>query len=388
MNAKGVDGNKEFDSDGLRKGLVLGLGIGLGVCGLVGTAIYARRELIKIVIAEQRERALEELNEQLMNDDAELTAIEEGDDGWDLENPQLGECESSLHESEGIDSSIYSINSRVETSSQQSTSTPQRRQKTKQRSWTPEAVANELPILPKVIQRYIPMIKPTIDDIEDVEMSSAIVADGSNRKRSISPISDTGFQLDLIESKNAQVAEPKRNRASSADNWQLAHIDEMNEVSESASRAHLANALWTPVRKKSSTGNRCRSNTDPTDRGDFATATAEDSKSPTPSRCNQDRRRQWTEADKESNFRLPKRHSFGSLRQLPQKADQLSSNRRVSLETMTRSHSAHSLTGHNRPRSNSLPFERCDGNLVFDNGGNLSDDAEGEPSREWFWIWA
>ena len=60
VDARGVDGNKEFDQDSVRKGVVLGLGIGLGVMALIGTAIYARMELKKIVLAEQMERAIEE----------------------------------------------------------------------------------------------------------------------------------------------------------------------------------------------------------------------------------------------------------------------------------------------------------------------------------------
>ena len=43
IDTKGVDGHKEFESTAVRKGVVLGLGIGLGVMGLIGTTIYARK---------------------------------------------------------------------------------------------------------------------------------------------------------------------------------------------------------------------------------------------------------------------------------------------------------------------------------------------------------
>jgi len=85
VNACGVDGNKEFDQNSVRKGIVLGLGI--GIAGIVGTGIYAWRELIKIVIAEQRERAMEEqaIGEEILEGDSSMSSFGE------LENPQLGE---------------------------------------------------------------------------------------------------------------------------------------------------------------------------------------------------------------------------------------------------------------------------------------------------------
>ena len=43
VNEKGVDGNQEFEGNNVRKGVVLGLGIGLGVVALIGTGIYARK---------------------------------------------------------------------------------------------------------------------------------------------------------------------------------------------------------------------------------------------------------------------------------------------------------------------------------------------------------
>ena len=47
ISNRGVDGKDEFDRDSIRKGVVLGLGIGLGVMGLMGTAIYARQVSIQ-----------------------------------------------------------------------------------------------------------------------------------------------------------------------------------------------------------------------------------------------------------------------------------------------------------------------------------------------------
>ena len=61
VGSKGVDGNQQLDEkSAVNKGVVLGLGIGLGVMGLIGTGIYARRELTKIIIAEQQSREAEE----------------------------------------------------------------------------------------------------------------------------------------------------------------------------------------------------------------------------------------------------------------------------------------------------------------------------------------
>lgn len=48
ISNRGVDGKDEFDRDSIRKGVVLGLGIGLGVMGLMGTAIYARQVSLRI----------------------------------------------------------------------------------------------------------------------------------------------------------------------------------------------------------------------------------------------------------------------------------------------------------------------------------------------------
>merc|ERR1719161_3350006 len=97
VDANGVDGNQAFNQNGTRRGLLLGLGIGLGVAALIGTGIYARRELIKIALSEQHERSLEEqaaenMSERLMNS---FGVIHEGDEDErslsfeDLENPQL-----------------------------------------------------------------------------------------------------------------------------------------------------------------------------------------------------------------------------------------------------------------------------------------------------------
>ena len=183
VNAHGVDGNKEFDQNSVRKGVVLGLGIGLGVMGLVGTGIYARKELTKIVIAEQRERAMEEpvvlemSHNYLMDGECEVI-LEEGEDGSlsfeDLENPQLGDDtiddyndpDSSLRSSVTLGMSAISSNTHRSDSS-----SPGRQRRMQQRSWTPDTVAAELPILPKVLHRYLSPIR-TLESSESSNLTS------------------------------------------------------------------------------------------------------------------------------------------------------------------------------------------------------------------------
>eukprot|EP00581_Thalassiosira_minuscula_P010839 CAMPEP_0183728568 /NCGR_PEP_ID=MMETSP0737-20130205/28378_1 /TAXON_ID=385413 /ORGANISM="Thalassiosira miniscula, Strain CCMP1093" /LENGTH=570 /DNA_ID=CAMNT_0025960553 /DNA_START=53 /DNA_END=1765 /DNA_ORIENTATION=- len=187
VNARGVDGNKEFDQNGVRKGVVLGLGIGLGVMGLVWTGVYARQELTKIVIAEQRERAMEDHGAGAGSDEEHLITVsggeceaipeEEGADNHslsldDIENPQLGENmeDDYLNDPEGsgiVGSSsdslfvtaILSNTNHSETSSPSSrlrrTQQQSQQQQQQQQSWTPETVAAELPILPKMIHQYL-----------------------------------------------------------------------------------------------------------------------------------------------------------------------------------------------------------------------------------------
>lgn len=148
VDARGVDGNKEFDRNSVRKGVVLGLGIGLGVVALIGTAIYARMELKKIILAEQMERVIEE-QELFMHNEIEGGLEDEEDDDDrgsmlvdDLENPQTGDWD-------GLS------NNRRRSSSHCSFTTLGQHGGATQHPWTPETVDAELPILPKVILRCL-----------------------------------------------------------------------------------------------------------------------------------------------------------------------------------------------------------------------------------------
>mmetsp|Transcript_5358 Transcript_5358/g.12172 ORF Transcript_5358/g.12172 Transcript_5358/m.12172 type:complete len:1003 (+) Transcript_5358:46-3054(+) len=184
VNKRGVDGKEEFDENSVRKGLVLGLGIGLGIMGLIGTGIYARKELTKIIIAEQMERATEEelgeeeMSQHLMNGECE--AIPEEEDGIslsfeDLENPQLGDSVN--------DFSFNSVNTREGV-----ISLPGRQRKLNPpRSWTPEAVASELPILPKIVQRYL---SPMISSLESPGSNNNPIISNYEGNAEASPASD------------------------------------------------------------------------------------------------------------------------------------------------------------------------------------------------------
>ena len=468
-----MDGNKEFDGDSVRKGVVLGLGIGLGVMGLIWTAIYARRELIKIVIAEQRERALEELAEegeemsqQFMNSDTDqLRAIEEGDDSGSLpsfeDDQSYEDLENNKVESES-DFSLISINSRAEETKSQHSRTPPGKQMARHRPWTPETVANELPILPKLINRYIgPIISggtaSELNNGTNAEISNQSKNDGSSRKKrhsSLPPLRDLedNFSFESVEDSydavpsisppssptrratlqhtaysndNIQVAlseSSNRPRASSVpidENW-LANIDETKVLSGHSLEADDVNAtvsFLTPVGTKSNaTGNRRRSNTDPTDKGDYSSILAKHkakgSKSVSPPQRKHHNGRQQSPQWTPSKKGLRKRHSFGSL-PTPESHDTSRNNRAPSPLffqhkngtsqdqgdelSLSRTHSLpdpeFQRHGQGRQRSSSLQlFPTVDGNMVFDLGNNhgasSDDDAGNLPSREWFWIWA
>ena len=164
VGSRGVDGNQQMDDkSAVNKYIVLGLGIGLGVLGLIGTAIYARKELAKIVLAEQQAREREEQEARLVYSNDEL----------DAENPQSGYDDESLpvpfeespyalspsshslarsrrRGSQGSLHSMMSGNSESSTPSQTgSPITPVMSPPCGQRrNWTEEDVMAELPIVP------------------------------------------------------------------------------------------------------------------------------------------------------------------------------------------------------------------------------------------------
>lgn len=153
INARGVDGHEEFESNRVRKGAVLGVGISLGVMGLIGTGIYARRELTKIILAEQ---ALEQAETSIVEEDAigpqrsheELLVRNE----YDMENPHLGESyhgnedELSNHvDSEDSPNSDGNVTHKRDNAQQRGELLPHR-----DTPWSAEAIANELPIIPQM----------------------------------------------------------------------------------------------------------------------------------------------------------------------------------------------------------------------------------------------
>ncbi len=165
VDARGVDGNEEFDRNSVRKGVVLGLGIGLGIMALIGTAIYARMELKKIILAEQMERAIQE-QELFLHDDEIEVGREDADRDLTLfdtsENPQTGDWDnisfdSIEHGREGLPANGRRV------SSLSSLTTLERHWGITQHPWTPETLDAELPILPKVIIRCFPRPNVEVD---------------------------------------------------------------------------------------------------------------------------------------------------------------------------------------------------------------------------------
>lgn len=159
INARGVDGNQEFDRNSVRRGVVLGLGIGLGVMGLIGTGIYARQELTKIILAEQAaEQAETSITEEAalrLQSSREDQLTRNGNSSaslYDLENPQLGE---SFHDDEMPTNESFLDNSAR--SLHNESSVARKRDAIPQRDvpWSPEAIALELPIMPQIFRRRI-----------------------------------------------------------------------------------------------------------------------------------------------------------------------------------------------------------------------------------------
>ena len=410
VNKRGVDGNKEFDENSVRKGVVLGLGIGLGIMGLIGTGIYARRELIKIVIAEQRERAIEEMGEemsqQLVND-PELRAIEEDGSASfeDLDNPQLGD---GLE----IDFSLHSDNSNTNTNSERQSRSPLPG-RMQRRPWTPETVANELPILPKLklIHRFISPEPPRVNQLttekrENSESSTNQVELVHNSRHSSMPPLGDDLSLDLEEgitsynavaSSSPPLSTTKRatlQHSPSPENIKaaLSAVDEMKV-------SHDNTTFLTPVRTKDKTGNRQRSNTDPSPWFGSASYTKDEGAKGSRSTTPLQRKKRWTpktglrkrNSSSESLSGQQEESSKTSIDRSPNKTSQ----QEIGETSISRSLSLPDLDPHGqlpngRQRSSSynLPFETCDGNLVLDINPNGASDDEGEPNREWFWLFA
>ena len=135
VGSKGVDGNKQLDEKSTLKYLVLGLGIGLGVMGLLGTGIYARRELTKIIIAQQQSRESEE---------EAVLGQENPQSGCDDDNMLLAENEDYARIAQNRKSPFGYLSMPVSSSSSPASSPVD----DERRNWTADNIVAELPIVP------------------------------------------------------------------------------------------------------------------------------------------------------------------------------------------------------------------------------------------------
>ena len=198
--ARGVDGNKAIDST--VKAVVLGLGVFFCVLGLIGTAIYARRELTKIIMDEQNEMAMEdradaELAQSFRFSECESISEEDGSCSFeDVDNLQLG-------------------NTSADPSDSQSASPPKMYRKIYRRPWTPNTVASELPILPKVLNLYL---SPKRDqfDVRSDESSSSVARTNCKQNRSASM--PDGFHSILDDSDTSASSPYSDSRRHTVDN--------------------------------------------------------------------------------------------------------------------------------------------------------------------------
>lgn len=436
VNKRGVDGKEEFDESSIRKGLVLGLGIGLGVMGLVGTGIYARRELTKIIIAEQMERATEEDElggeVHLMNDECEEDEFSLSFE--DLENPQLGEsmndfslCSedsregSSPHqEVDALNTSGISYNRR-----QQKLSPPP--------SLTPEAVAAERPILsfPNILSQVSSPLESSASNNKTIQASmppvatlsyhpdSDIADDGSvllestssplalNRRHSLQPDYTDNIKVSPMSHVSDWVNKEERNwphrSAAPIEDGITASLTNIGET-----RA-VTQALKIPIVANNQPGNRQQSNTEPAknEHGNAPSAQGkrrQQSLHWTPLKLDCMRKCQSLESSTVGGQTQQQHQRRPSL--LPSKSAERSRN--IAHLQQQQSNNNHQGEGwklassssmplhdqhqqHNRPRSRSLSLSGAvlspSGNYLELDIANNGDDVDGA-SREWFWIWA
>jgi len=175
VGSKGVDGNQQLDEkSAVNKGIVLGLGIALGVMGLIGTGIYSRIELTKIIIAEQQEREREEqAGLRYSNSSSMEEAI--------AENPQSGcddddilslatneESSITVRSRKGSFHSITPSLSLDEDRLSPTMTTPARR-----RNWTADDIAAELPIVPVVSPFFRRMMSSSSEPPRDEQIGDS-----------------------------------------------------------------------------------------------------------------------------------------------------------------------------------------------------------------------
>lgn len=262
VGSRGVDGNQQLDDkSAVNKYIVLGLGIGLGVLGLIGTAIYARKELAKIVLAEQQAREREEQEARLVYSNDEL----------DEENPQSGYVNDSLPFEESpyppLSPSSHSLtrsrrrgshgsmHSMMSGNSESSTPSRTGRPTTpvmsppsgrRSRTWTEEEVMAELPIVPVFSPIFRKMLSP---DGEQTIGTSTSIPDN---------MSSTGRLGDIDESRALSF----RNQQSMADGFNPNATNNVQPPSEAIGQGFM----YSPR------GNRRRCGTDPYDRSSMKVA--------------------------------------------------------------------------------------------------------------------
>lgn len=436
VDARGVDGNKEFDRNSVRKGVVLGLGIGLGVMALFGTAIYARMELKKIILAEQMERATVE-QDLFMHDDI-VVGQEDGEEedrgSVSFIDPDNVSFDSIEHSRDGWP------NTRRRVSSHSSLTTLERHRIT-QHQWTPETVDAELPILPKVILRCLP--RPNDETTitvhergEDVNPASVWPDNFTpkNRQRSASASaspwhrhrhsSDTA-KVDANASRNAGVdiispttrrhsdditmgasmVTPERNlRADTSSDTvndmtsSLANIYETRALSDDQlfdeADSGVSLIMTPPQVQNESTVNRRRCNTDPTSRRNVYNVPAaagaalkdislelESMTKEVADGSHSLRKKQWQQPPpiRTPPHDIRSRHSSGSLhngRVILNNGEECPPPRCNSLTLL-----------HQGPISLSPEFSSTGDHVGLDISGRDDDDSTDTP-REWFWIWS
>ncbi|KAL3822640.1 hypothetical protein ACHAXA_001793 [Cyclostephanos tholiformis] len=443
MAAHGVDGNKAIDSTA--KAVVLGLGILFGVLGFMGTAIYARRELTKIIMDEQNERAIEEradaeLAQNFMSGECEAITEEDGDSSSfeDLENPHPGNTSDDISQPNSQSNSPTKIYGKIY-----------------RRPWTPDAVASELPILPKVLNQYLLPKRDHVDVESNEPISSgsqaiskkersasmpgercpddfSSVLDDSGSRSSSAYVSSRRHTVVNLSPENIRIGRVKtsrspvpRSRLFQLDDGSfhgLANIDESNvysgyKISTNSDSSEILNPAFIEIEE----GTRRRCHTDPTNIASAPFSTAKKDQRPSESLSHYPRHKSIL--PKKGGLRT--RHPIDRLGALqctqqqsmhpndsPAKLQELinskihnpparstsmifSQREEQPVDVRRRSSSSSSLSpsmnhlelnrntrdgperedqsSHCRRRSNSLP---------------LTNYCDGEPSREWFWIWA
>ena len=172
VGSRGVDGNKRLA--GLNQGIVLGLGIALGLMGLLGTAIYSRRELTKIIMAEQQEREREE-QAGVVYRDSSFDALSENpqsgydkNDGDDDDLPLASDEESDWSDSLDRRRKAFELSTAPTSPLEEGQLNPIMPTHTaRRRNWTAGDVFAELPLIPVVSPMFRKIMSPTDTILSD-----------------------------------------------------------------------------------------------------------------------------------------------------------------------------------------------------------------------------